>query len=203
VKSQCMPLSLTLSHAGEKVQIHKLVHETRYKVDTGMELYFAIFATTAGWCGVASSAAGLRLTVLPRPERREAELQIIRAAGGAVPAPERFTDFMRRFKAYFDGRVVGFPDALDLAGATVFQQDVWRAARLIPRGETRSYAWLAGRIGRPQAARAVGQALGRNPLPVVVPCHRVLAAGGGLGGFRDGLAMKRHLLRLEASAPAG
>jgi methylated-DNA-[protein]-cysteine S-methyltransferase len=168
----------------------------------GMELYFAVFATAAGWCGVAGSPAGLRLTMLPRPERRDAELQILRAAGGAVPAPERFTDFIRRFKAYFDGQVADFPDALDLSGATVFQQDVWREARLIPRGETRSYAWLAGRIGRAGAARAVGQALGRNPLPVVVPCHRVLSADGGLGGFREGLDMKRYLLGLEAATAA-
>ena len=162
---------------------------------------FAVFAATAGWCGVAGSAAGLRLTVLPQPDRRKAELQILAACPGAVPAPERFTDFVRRFQAFFDGQAVDFPDALDLSGATGFQREVWQAARLIPRGETRSYAWLAGRIGRPLAARAVGQALGRNPLPVVVPCHRVLAADGKLGGFSGGLTMKKLLLRLEA-APA-
>jgi methylated-DNA-[protein]-cysteine S-methyltransferase len=167
------------------------------------ELYFAVFATAAGWCGVAGSPAGLRLTVLPRPERHDAELQILGAAGGAIPAPERFTDFIGRFQAYFDGRAADFPDALDLSGATLFQQDVWRAAQLIPRSQTRSYAWLAGRVGRAGAARAVGQALGRNPLPVVVPCHRVLAADGGLGGFREGLDMKRHLLEIEAAAAPG
>jgi methylated-DNA-[protein]-cysteine S-methyltransferase len=161
------------------------------------ELYFTVFATTAGWCGVAGSREGLRLIVLPRRERRDAELQILGAGGGAIPAPERFTDIRRRLRDYFEGRAVDFPDELDLGGATFFQRKVWQAARLIPRGETRSYAWLAGRIGQPGAARAVGQALGRNPLPVVVPCHRVLAADGGLGGFSGGLDMKRLLLGLE------
>jgi methylated-DNA-[protein]-cysteine S-methyltransferase len=166
------------------------------------KLHSAVFATTAGWCGVVGSETGLRLTVLPRPGRREVELRILADGPGAATSPGRFTDFIGRFQAYFEGRAVDFPDALDLAGATAFQQAVWRAARLIPRGETRSYAWLAGQVGRPLAARAVGQALGKNPLPVVVPCHRVLAADGGLGGFGGGLGMKRLLLGLEAAAPA-
>jgi len=80
---------------------------------------------------------------------------------------------------------------------------VWQATRLIPYGETRSYLWVAVQIGKPGAARAVGQALGRNPLPVIVPCHRVIAADGGLGGFTGGLEMKRRLLELETTAKAG
>jgi methylated-DNA-[protein]-cysteine S-methyltransferase len=171
------------------------------------ELYFDVFSTATGWCGVAGTRAGLRLIVLPSTRRRDAELQIRKAAGGMVHSPERFADLRRRLRAYFNGRDVDFPDELDLEGATFFQRKVWQAARLIPRGETRSYAWLAGRIGQPRAARAVGQALGRNPLPVIVPCHRVLASDGGLGGFSGGLDMKRLLLGLEAAnivaAPAG
>jgi methylated-DNA-[protein]-cysteine S-methyltransferase len=164
------------------------------------DIYYAVFATAAGWCGVAGSAAGLRRIVLPRPERGDVEFRILADGGGAAPARERFADFIDRFIAYFDGRVVDFPDPIDISRATAFQWKVWRAARRIPRGQTRSYAWLAGRIGRPQAARAVGQALGRNPLPVVVPCHRVLAADGSLRGFSGGLEMKRLLLGLEAAA---
>jgi len=80
---------------------------------------------------------------------------------------------------------------------------VWQATRLIPYGETRSYLWVAVQIGKPGAARAVGQALGRNPLPVIIPCHRVIASDGGLGGFTGGLVMKRRLLELETSAKAG
>jgi methylated-DNA-[protein]-cysteine S-methyltransferase len=165
-------------------------------------LYYAVFATAAGWCGVAGSEEGLRCTVLPQSDRHLAELRITESLDGAIRAPGRFTDFIRRFTAYFEGQPVDFPDPLDLTGATAFQQEVWRATCLIPRGRTRSYAWLAGQIGRPGAARAVGQALARNPLPVVVPCHRVLAAGGGLGGFTGGLTMKRFLLGLEAAKMA-
>jgi methylated-DNA-[protein]-cysteine S-methyltransferase len=168
-------------------------------MDMASGIHFAVFATAAGWCGVAGAAAGLRLTVLPQPDLRDVEVQIRQACPGAILTPEYFTDFMRRFEAYFEGRAVDFPDTLDLSGATGFQREVWQAARLIPRGQTRSYAWLAGRVGRPLAARAVGQALGENPLPVVVPCHRVLAADGGLGGFSGGLGMKRLLLDLEAA----
>jgi len=77
---------------------------------------------------------------------------------------------------------------------------VWLAARLIPYGETRSYRQLAASIGQPGAARAVGQALARNPLAIIVPCHRVLQADGGLGGFGGGPDMKRYLLSLEDAA---
>lgn len=74
---------------------------------------------------------------------------------------------------------------------------MWRALLKIPRGETRSYAWVARQIGKPRATRAVGAACGANPVPIVVPCHRVIASDGSLGGFGGGLAWKRKLLRLE------
>jgi len=101
---------------------------------------------------------------------------------------------------YFSGHRVTFPDELDLSGATAFQREVWEVTRLILYGETRSYAWVAEQIRKPQAVRAVGQALGRNPLPTIIPCHRVITSDGKLGGFSDGVEMKRHLLGLEASA---
>jgi len=108
---------------------------------------------------------------------------------------------MERLGAYFAGHRVDFTDKLDLSAATAFQREVWEAARLVPCGETRSYKWVAGQIKKPKAVRAVGQALGRNPLPVIIPCHRVLAGNGGLGGFTGGLEMKRFLLRLEGCVP--
>jgi len=82
-------------------------------------------------------------------------------------------------------------------GGTPFQRAVWAAARAIPRGRTRTYAEIAAAVGRPGAARAVGQALGANPVPLLVPCHRVLATGGGLGGFSGGIGLKARLLVLE------
>lgn len=84
---------------------------------------------------------------------------------------------------------------------TPFQLRVWRALQDIPYGRTCSYAELAAAVGSPRACRAVGQANGRNPLMIVIPCHRVIAAGGGLGGYSGGLDIKRFLLRLEAGLP--
>ena len=86
---------------------------------------------------------------------------------------------------------------LDLAAGTPFQRAVWKALRTIPPGQTRTYAEVAGLIGRPKAARAVGQACGANPIPVLIPCHRVLSSDGGLGGFSAGLEWKKRLLAVE------
>ncbi|PVV84097.1 hypothetical protein DD509_05190 [Dehalogenimonas alkenigignens] len=95
------------------------------------------------------------------------------------------------------GEPVVFKEGLDLTGATEFQQQVYRAACGIPFGETKSYGELAAAIGKPGAARAVGQALGANPLPILIPCHRVVAADGGLGGFSGGVETKQQLLEME------
>ncbi len=99
------------------------------------------------------------------------------------------------------GHKVAFPDALDLSAATSFQRQVWQITRLIPYGETRSYSWLAEQLGKAGAVRAVGQALGRNPLPIIIPCHRVVAKDGQLGGYTGGVEIKRYLLNLEALKP--
>lgn len=98
--------------------------------------------------------------------------------------------------AYFAGRLRVFDLPLD-EGGTSFQRQVWQALRAIPYGRTCSYAELAAAVGRPRACRAVGNANGRNPLPIVTPCHRVIHADGGLGGYSAGLAVKRFLLALE------
>ena len=104
----------------------------------------------------------------------------------------------RQMEAYFQGALPHFDLALDVAQGTVFQQQVWHALLDIPAGETTSYGVLAQRIGRPNAVRAVGAAVGRNPLSIVVPCHRVVGAGGALTGYAGGLERKRALLRLES-----
>ncbi|HEX72489.1 MAG TPA: methylated-DNA--[protein]-cysteine S-methyltransferase [Candidatus Hydrogenedentes bacterium] len=99
---------------------------------------------------------------------------------------------------YFAGASVSFGDiSLDLASGTPFQQIVWREAAKIPYGASATYGELARRIGNPRAARAVGAALGKNPVCIVVPCHRVLAVNGRIGGFSAGLHWKRRLLSLE------
>ena len=103
-----------------------------------------------------------------------------------------------QLRAYFAGDLRSFDVPLEIAG-TDFQQRVWKALRTIPYGETRSYSQIAGQIGSPRAVRAVGAANGRNPIPIIVPCHRVIGASGSLVGFGGGLEWKRFLLDLEAS----
>lgn len=104
-----------------------------------------------------------------------------------------------QLRAYFAGERTDFDLPLDLQCGTPFQQDVWRALRAIPRGGTTSYAQLARQVGKPQAARAIGAAVGRNPVSIVVPCHRVLGSGGSLTGYAGGLERKTALLALEGA----
>jgi methylated-DNA-[protein]-cysteine S-methyltransferase len=99
--------------------------------------------------------------------------------------------------AYFAGERGTFDLPLDLGGGTAFQQSVWQALLAIEAGETASYAEVAARIGNPAAVRAVGAAIGRNPVSIVVPCHRVIGSGGALTGYAGGLARKTALLQLE------
>jgi O-6-methylguanine DNA methyltransferase len=102
---------------------------------------------------------------------------------------------------YFEGKRAFFSVPVDLSETPDFQKKVLDAARRIPFGEVRPYAWVAQRIGHPRAVRAVGTALGRNPVPFIVPCHRVLQTGGGLGGYLFGTDVKSRLLSLERTTP--
>lgn len=163
-------------------------------------LFYVIFNTSAGWVGILGSRAGLLRVTLPQRSPEGIFQQPGSSPNQAVLSPQRFQNLMECFRAYFDGHKVDFPDRLDLSQATAFQREVWQATRLIPYGETRSYTWVAEQIKKPKAARAVGQAMGKNPLPVIIPCHRVLASNGGLGGFSGGLEMKGFLLHLEVAA---
>ena len=113
-----------------------------------------------------------------------------------VRSKEKARQVETQLAEYFSGRRRKFPVRLDLRG-TSFQRKVWEALRSIPYGKTRSYADVARRIGRPRAARAVGMANHWNPVAILVPCHRVIAADGGLGGYASGLRVKKFLLQLE------
>jgi methylated-DNA-[protein]-cysteine S-methyltransferase len=113
-----------------------------------------------------------------------------------VPDPECFAGVVQQLDAYFAGELTEFDVTLRLDG-TEFQQRVWNALRDIPYGETVSYGELAARVGNPGASRAVGLANGRNPVAIIVPCHRVIGASGSLTGYGGGLDRKRALLELE------
>ncbi|MGO9525022.1 methylated-DNA--[protein]-cysteine S-methyltransferase [Mycobacterium sp.] len=112
------------------------------------------------------------------------------------PDPTAFDDVVEQLAAYFAGELTDFDIRFDLVG-TQFQQRVWQALLTIPYGETRSYGQIARQIGAPGSARAVGLANGHNPIAIVVPCHRVIGAGGSLTGYGGGLDRKRMLLELE------
>ncbi|MGH8372222.1 MAG: methylated-DNA--[protein]-cysteine S-methyltransferase [Gammaproteobacteria bacterium] len=111
-----------------------------------------------------------------------------------------FLETVRQLKAYFNGKLQRFDLPLAPEG-TEFQMRVWQTLRSIPYGETWSYGELARRIRKPTASRAVGAANGQNPIPVIIPCHRVIGANGSLTGFGGGLPIKQKLLALEGSLP--
>jgi methylated-DNA-[protein]-cysteine S-methyltransferase len=106
-------------------------------------------------------------------------------------------EVMQQLTAYFAGQRSSFDVPLDLAHGTAFQQSVWQALLAIPQGGTASYSEVGRRIGKPAAVRAVGAAVGRNPVSIIVPCHRVMGAKGALTGYAGGLERKTALLRLE------
>lgn len=112
------------------------------------------------------------------------------------PDDHQLREAARQLAAYFKGRLKNFDLQLDLAG-TAFQLGVWQELRRIPYGHTMSYGEVARRVGNPRASRAVGAAVGRNPLAIVVPCHRVVGSDGSLTGFGGGLPVKEALLALE------
>jgi len=161
-------------------------------------MYCSVVESPIGLLGLAATERGLCeiRTGVANPEEFFRSLEINRAT-----PPRRedavFQTINRQLSEYFRGRLREFSVALDLREGTAFQQQVWRTLRTIPFGRTRSYSWLAQRVGNPQARRAVGQANGKNPLPIVIPCHRVIRASGDLGGYSGGTDLKRFLLDLE------
>jgi len=165
---------------------------------------FALFDTAIGRCGIAWGERGVAGIQLPEAGEEETRVRMLHrfpAAGEATPPPE-VQDAIEDIVALLRGEASDLATvALDMDGVPEFHRRVYDAARTIPPGETLSYGDIARRVGAPGAARAVGQALGRNPFPIVVPCHRVLAAGGKIGGFsaQGGVATKRRMLAIESA----
>ena len=159
--------------------------------------------TAIGLCRVASTEKGLAYVELPHASGRGLGGWLRRCARGAdlveAFAPNRAA--IAQLREFLEGKRAEFDLPLDLRG-TPFQREVWAALLEIPYAETRSYQEIARAVGRPRAARAVGAAVGANPIPLVVPCHRVVAAAGKLGGFGGGVELKARLLAMESSRPA-
>jgi O-6-methylguanine DNA methyltransferase len=160
--------------------------------------YYVIFETPAGWIGLQGSEAGLSQATLPQQSEEQASLMLGNRIRGSIRNKVFFQAVIGKYLAYFQGRKVDFAESLDLVGRTPFEKAVWKTTLEIPYGKTQSYSDIARQIGKPSAPRAAGQALGRNPLAIIIPCHRVLAIDGSLGGYGGGLELKRRLLDLEA-----
>lgn len=163
-----------------------------------MESFYTVFETKWGWMGVSYTEKGLLALILPKMSPEEAVREIERGSTRPLkPGDGPRKALQKKFEAYFWGKPVTFDEPLDLESATPFQQEVWRALQAIPWGQLRSYREVAETIGRPTATRAVGRAVGSNPLPIIIPCHRVIAHDGSLGGYSAGLGWKKKLLVLE------
>ena len=164
---------------------------------------YAIFETAGGFCGLAWSAAGVVCFQLPTKSAEATTRLLLRRTPDAERAepPPDIVKTMEAVKSYFAGERTDFSNViLDLAGQDEFFRRIYAAARQVGWGETTTYGALANTLGAgPEAARDVGQAMARNPVALIIPCHRVLAAGGKIGGFSapGGAASKRRMLELE------
>lgn len=175
---------------------------------------YCIFETELGWCGIAwcesgNSSVPAVVTYLQLPEAtaKMAESRIAKRSAARKPSapPPRIAEIIAKIRRHLRGEVQDFRDiAVDLGRADPFERRVYEAARNIPAGQTRTYGEIAKQLGQPAAARDVGQALAKNPIALIIPCHRVVAAGGKPGGFsaRGGPATKQKMLTLEGAALA-
>jgi methylated-DNA-[protein]-cysteine S-methyltransferase len=117
---------------------------------------------------------------------------------GILPGKSGASDLVRKqLDEYLRGERTDFTCQTAFSEGTEFERNVWNALRKVPYGETRTYKWLAEKIGKPRAFRAVGNALGKNPIPIIIPCHRIIESDGSLGGYSSGIGIKRRLLEIE------
>ncbi len=160
-----------------------------------------IFKSRWGWMGVSETTKGIDAVVLPKVSRQAVLSEL------GLPAAEllkgrnsvRLREAQAQLTDYLAGARRSFDLPLDLSRGTSFQQKVWRTLRRVSYSRLRSYQWVAVRVGGRQYARAVGNAVGANPMPIVIPCHRIVAQDASLGGFSGGLPTKRKLLTLEGT----
>ena len=170
--------------------------------ETDAPMRYHLFDTAVGTVGIAWSGQGLTRLQLPERDAAATERRLRGRSPHAVrdrpPAP--IARAVKLVERYLAGEQADFTAiTLDLAGVSDFHRRIYDAARRVGWGETATYGALARRVGSPGAARAVGQAMGSNPVPIIIPCHRVLASGGKVGGFSafGGAATKQRLLALE------
>src|SRR5690242_18619224 len=173
---------------------------------------FALFDTPIGTCGLSWNAAGITGLQLPESSAEATRARIRRRWPGAAevtPPPSEMQRVIERVLALLHGETAGADPLadipLDLTAVPDFHRRVYEVARTIPPGRTMTYGEIARRLDAPHESREVGQALGRNPVAIIVPCHRVLAADGKMGGFsaNGGVATKRRILEIEGADAVG
>lgn len=174
----------------------------RMPTETDAPMRYCLFDTDIGPMGLAWSEHGLTRLQLPESDRGATEKRLRGRSESAVAAepPPQIVKAIAQIRSYLAGERIAFSGIeLDLAGVGEFHRTIYDALRRIGWGETTTYGALARQAGDPGASRAVGQAMGRNPIPVIIPCHRVLASGGKAGGFSafGGADTKQRLLALE------
>ncbi len=163
-------------------------------------LSLVLAETRLGWAGVALSNRGIRYATLFHHTEASARREL-ESEGAAEDGDPRAEEVAALLRGYAEGIAILDDYPVDLPPCTGLQRRTWLALRTIPRGETRSYGWLAAQVGAPGKARVVGSINGANPIPLWLPCHRVIGADGSLVGFGGGLAMKEALLELEGARP--
>jgi O-6-methylguanine DNA methyltransferase len=162
------------------------------------------FRTRLGWVAILADNHALLGLTLPRSTRHAAVTELrtefnCHPTQGETALTKRAREMLVR---YFEGQRIAFDDLPVEQAGTVFQQRVWQLTRAIPYGATRTYRELASAAGRPNAARAIGQCMARNRLPIIIPCHRLVGSQGDLRGFGGGIPMKRTLLEMEGARSA-
>lgn len=163
-------------------------------------VHYASMKSPIGIIWAATTGKGLLRVDFQQPELKFIESIQRRMDAVLVKKPGKFHELMKLMRAYFEGERVNFKLPLDLKG-TEFQKAIWNLIHRIPYGRLMSYGGLATAVGRPRAVRAAGNAVGANPLAIIIPCHRVIKSDGSLGGFGGGLNIKRYLLNIEGILP--
>ncbi len=164
---------------------------------------YAIFLTAWGWAGFVVDRKGLRIFVLPEERKKDVLFRMRKElkCNNLFEDNKGWESLIKKVKEYFTGKKVDFIDyQLNLDNYTNFQRKVLQMVKKISYGETRSYKEAAEAAGYPRACRAVGNTMRYNPLPLIIPCHRVIKSDGGLGGFsgKEGIALKRKMIDLES-----
>lgn len=162
-----------------------------------MSQYYTVFETDLGWMALLGESEKVREASLPKPTREQALIDLAGMSDDAVEDSQRFGDLPQRVKAYFSGQDADLRCDVDLSGVSPFEFRVYKELMEIPRGAIISYGDLAAAAGRPGAARAVGNAMKKNPIPVIIPCHRVVHSDRSIGKFGGGSDLKRKMLELE------